>query len=270
MTGTLKPKQPVIKSLSYSKINSLLTCPRNFRYQYIDRLPQPHSGTLLAGNVYHNTLAFAETRKMTINELITKEEIKETISRFWDKGKQDEIVYDGFGGKELKAKIIDWGDNDEGELKDKVTELANMYCSEVLPKLHITGVEERQRMSIDGIPFTGYIDLRLDDGYKIVDHKFTRNKMNQSKADSDLQISAYATLLNHPVTGEFHQALTATKKQIWIVETSRDNDDIAWFKELAKEAWEVIQNGVFPPNPQSWKCSPNYCPFYTICRYPNF
>jgi len=225
---------------------------------------------LLAGRVYHGILSLAETRKMTINELITKEEIVENISRLWEREKQDEIVYDGLGGKELKAKIIDWGNNDELKLKDTVIELANIYCSDILPKLHIVGVEKGLRINIDGIPFVGYIDLILDDGYKIVDHKFTRNKMDQSSADKNLQIDAYATLLNHPIIGEFHQALTATKKQIWIVETSRDNDNIDWFKKLVKEAWKVIQNGTFPPNPQSWKCSPDYCPFYMICRHPNF
>jgi len=54
------------------------------------------------------------------------------------------------------------------------------------------------------------------------------------------------------------------KVQIW--ETTRTVSDLFWLFGLIREVWHGIEAGVFPPNPETWKCSPRYCEYWGICR----
>jgi hypothetical protein len=257
-----------ITSLSYSKIASLLRCARAFEYNYILKTPVALKGRLLAGRCYHHTLAAAALKKQLFNELITPEEVGNEFSDRWTMETDVKLVYDELGEEKIEATIIDYGDDDPGKLKDSGIELAKLYIATVLPGLEIEYIEKRLETDIEGIPFVGYIDLLVNSkgAEVVIDHKLAKRKMPQEDADKDIQLSAYAMLMGKPITGQFHQALDTKDKEIHIVETRRGEEDIKWFKELARGCWQVIQNGVFPPNPLSWTCSADGCAYWLDCR----
>lgn len=255
-----------ITSLSYSKIASLLRCPKSFYFSYVLKIPTALPIRMIAGRVYHHCLAMAESKKLLFNEIISAEETADTFMGQWNRELAGKLVYDEEGDEKVEATIIDFGDDDPGQLKDSGIQLAQLYVKEILPKLEIIGIEKRLTCEVNGIPFIGYTDLLLAPGNVVCDHKLARRKLPQADVDKDLQISAYATLLGGPIIGQFHQALDTKEKSIHIVETRRGQEDIDWFRQLAVEVWQQIQSGIFPPNPLSWTCSESGCGYWMSCK----
>lgn len=255
----------MVNHLSYSQISALLRCGRAYEFRYLRKMPVPLPIRLLAGRVYHHCISVAASRKQLFGELISDEDIADTFCAQWDREVAGKLVYDEMGEEKVEATIIDMGDEDPEVLKDSGLKLAQMYVNKVLPTLNIVGIEKRLTTDIDGVPFIGFVDLLLA-GDVVVDHKLSRRKNSQDEADKDLQISAYATLLGKPVTGQFHFALDTKEKRIEVVETKRDTNDIEWFRELVKLSSKQIDTGLFLPNPLSWTCSPDGCGYWLDCK----
>lgn len=253
-----------ITSLSYSKISSLLRCPKAFEYSYIKQTPVPLNGRMLAGRCYHHALAMAESRKQLFNELISEDEVAKTIVRHWNKELEDKLIYDELGEEKVQAAFVDFRDDDPDELRENTIKLAQLYVQTVLPNLEIVTIEKRMVTKIEGIPFVSYPDLILTNDV-IVDHKLTKRKMSEEDLEKDMQATSYALQYGGPVTFQFHQALTTKEKRIEIAETKREQGDIDWFKQIVVDAWKLIQSGIFICNPTGWWCSSD-CSFYLDCR----
>jgi hypothetical protein len=253
-----------ITSLSYSKIASLLRCPQAFEYNYILKTPTALKGRMLCGRCYDHALNAAALRWQLFKEVMTAEEVADQFSDRWTRETEAKLVYDEEGEEKVEATIIDYGDDDPGRLKDAGIKLAKLYVATVLPKLEIASIQKRLEANIDGILFVGYPDLVCPD--KVVDHKFRQKKMSERELENDLQATSYALLLGEPITFQFHQAIDTTEPRIEVGETTRGESDIEWFRGLAKDCWQVIQNGVFPPNPLSWTCSAESCAYWLDCR----
>jgi hypothetical protein len=258
----------MIEHLSYSSLSVFLRCPKSFYFRYLEKKPEALKGRVLCGRTYHHTLAVAELRRQLFNEQITPNEVGDIFSSHWEKECQNKLVYDELGDEKVEATVLDFEDDDPGELKDSGIKLAQLYIEKVLPTLDIVAIEKRMTANVDGVPFVGYADLILKSDI-VIDHKFAQRKMPQGDADKDIQISSYALLLNKPITGQFHQALDTKEKSINIVETKRDRSDIDWLKQIIVGVWEQINSGLFYCNPLGWWCGENSCSWWLECKHPN-
>lgn len=256
-----------IKNLSYSKIATLLRCPRLFEYQYIERIPSVLHGRMVAGRCYHHALAVAESRKHLFNELITDEQVAESVTRQWTYELRDRWVYDELGEERVEATIVDFGDDNPGQLKDTTIKLAQLFVSTILPNLNIVGIEKRMATTVEGIPFISYLDLELV-GNVVADHKLSRRKMSENEIGKDIQASSYAMQVGKPIDFRWYQALDVKDRRIEILETRRGTAEIEWFKRLVVAVWQQIQSGIFPPNPLSWLCGPD-CSYNLECQHPD-
>jgi hypothetical protein len=64
-----------------------------------------------------------------------------------------------------------------------------------------------------------------------------------------------------------HYVFTKTKKpELQVIETTRTAGEMLWLLDMIRSVWEGIDRGAFPMNPGSWKCSPKYCEYWSICR----
>lgn len=253
-----------ITSLSYSKISSLLRCPRAFEYNYVLKTPAPLRGRMIAGRCYHHALAAAALKWQLFKELVTPEEVADQLSDRWVMEMDIKATYKEAEDEKVAATIIDFGEDDPGKLKDAAITLAQLYVATVLPNLDIVYIEKRLVTDIDGVPFVGYLDLELA-GDIVADHKLRQKRMSVEEAERDIQASSYALLKGGPISFQFHQALDTEKPAIEVIETARGESDITWFRQLAADAWRQMQSGIFPPNPLSWTCGPN-CEYYLNCR----
>ena len=119
----------MINNLSYSKLDSLLRCAKSFQYRYIEQIPTPLNGRVLAGRCYHHVLALAASRRQLFDEIISAEEIADTFSSHWDKELGLRRIYDELDEEPIPATIVEFGEDDPGELKDSGIKLAQLYAA---------------------------------------------------------------------------------------------------------------------------------------------
>lgn len=256
-----------VEHLSYSSVSTMLRCPRQWKFRYIDRLPASTSGQLIAGNVYHKGLAWLYSRKQAGIET-TKEERLDTASSFWEqelaKGKiSDEI-------NSVDAEVF-WGKkNNKAKQKQKVITMVDIYADKWLPKYKPIAVEKKYTKQLSfGVTLIGYVDLIADrefDQHRIIgDHKWKGKAAPELMIANDFQSTTY-TILTGIEDTEFHEATAGSMLALNPRLVHRSPHDCEWVEELYEEVWRQIQSGNFPPNPLGFLCSPTYCAYYSQCR----
>jgi len=184
----------------------------------------------------------------------------------WEEVISNKLVKGKDGTVTVQVKEIDWKDENPEELKQKACAFALKYCEEMLPKVEPIAVEKRcERILPSGLLLVGYPDCELRDG-EIVDHKFVTRRTNAAELDKGLQGTTYAILKGRPLQYSLHQALDQKEPKIEIISTKRTIEDIKWGVNVIEKTWRLIQTGLFPCNPTSYFCSPDYCSFWYECR----
>jgi hypothetical protein len=247
-------------------------CPRRFKYQYIEKKPGVLTSRLVAGTVYHNTLALALNHKK-LGLPLDHNDIESAFNDFWAHELEDKVIRDEDGVPQIEATMVDWGKDDPEELKSNATRLAQKYNHLYVPKLNPIEVEFERNINVEGvpIPITGRLDLELSD--RVVDHKFKGNALQKAALERDMQSMFYALLKGPPLIMEYHQAI---EHMAWvkfpidaglvIATVTRTAGDVEWIKQLLREYWKQIENEIFPPNPTGYLCSIDWCPYYVDCK----
>lgn len=254
----------MIEHLSYSSITSYLTCSRNWRYHYVDKLPEATTPALMFGSAIHNT----------VEALITANTQGENAVN------PVESFTKSFAEKIAETEIIDWQDTSEGDQLRLATKILN--TPEIVSELNalrakvdsdgVPMIERKVELSVPGVdvPVIGYIDIILDDGTP-ADFKTASRAWSQLQADNSMQSLFYIAALNQAgedVNWKFkHLVITKTlSPKFQCLEHSHAPKEIFFLFDLIQSVWSGIQNEVFVPNPDAWKCSPCWCSFFNNCR----
>jgi len=260
--------------LSQSSISTLARCPRRFKYQYIEQRPGILTSRLVVGLAYHNTVAQALSYKMLGLPPMSDADIADAFSDFWNHEIKDKVIHDDDGVPQIEATAVDWGKDDPDSLMRSGTKLAQKYNRIYVPTLHPIAVEQEHTASIDGIPLPvmGRLDAELPDNH-VIDHKFKKHQMGRAELERDLQSMFYALLKGTPLYMEFHQALEYRAFDLFpkdagliVAPVTRTTDDVEWVSRLIREYWRQIESEIFPPNPTSYLCSLEWCPYYINCK----
>jgi hypothetical protein len=227
---------------------------------------------MVVGLAYHNTVAMALSYKMA-NLAISDKEIALAFRDFWQRELTDKIIYDEDGVPQIEATDVEWGKDDPDRLLRAGARLAQKYNRFYVPKMNPIAVEKEYRVSVAGLPdITGRLDAE-ESGNKVYDHKFKKNAMHDADLTRDMQSMTYALLRGTPLYMEFHQALEGRAwdnfpKDAGLIpaKITRTASDVEWFKQALHEYWHQIEAEVFPPNPTSYLCSFDYCPYYINCK----
>lgn len=253
---------------SYTQISTLFRCGRMYQKRYIERKPSILNASLLAGRVYHQTVAAAYNKKLAGYEM-GNEEVADIFSGFWERSIADKHIIAEEGEPKTEITYVEWRGRAPGELKDKGIRMCKHYLKEVMPGYKPLEVEQKKETEINGIILVGYLDAVAENAFRrriIIDHKWRKKSFSDDDLNNDFQSTFYTILSGIPYT-QFHTALDQTHIRVKIDEVQRVEDDIAWVKQLIKEAHQQIQAGSFPPNGIStWVCSIDYCSYYTECR----
>lgn len=182
----------------------------------------------------------------------------------------EEAVLDTFSTHydRLVTDVEDDGDEDRGKAKDSGIGLVRLHHRDVAPGIQPFWVEEPVQFAIDGIPYSGTIDL-VDDKSRIRDWKTTKRKPTQ--VNHLLQMTGYALAYRH-LTGDTESEvvldyLIRTKVPQYLPVASGgpiDGDSIVRFASVVTSVHEAIQAGRFVPNGlMSNACS--WCGYREIC-----
>lgn len=211
---------------SFSSVNSYNTCPQAFKLGYLDALPR-------VGNAFSDW----GTWMHSIMERYFKGELEFfELSQVYVNGYEDNIT-------------CEFPPNKFCDLGERYYEAGKAYLDAfngMFEDYTVLGVEQKVRLSIDGRPFVGVIDLLVQapDGIWVCDHKSkSRFKSRRECAEYARQLYLYAIYV-HEKYGEwptklvFHMVRSGGEL-VEIPFNQNDCDDAKrWFLETIDRIYE--------------------------------
>lgn len=242
---------PITNNFSYSQLNSYKTCPLQYKYQYVLKIPTTSTAAESFGSTIHKALQDFYS-KFLLNKKIDKKRLLELYKQDW--------IPVGYSSKAHEERM-----KKEGE---KI--LKNYFDKFHSKDLKIIGLEKLFKIKIaDDIFLRGKID-RIDKGVKseinIIDYK-TGKKPSEKELTKNLQLTIYAMAANDKKF--FDKKLEDINLNFYYLQTSekislkKNGGDLIETKERIIEMVGEMRQNIFPANP-GMHC--DFCPFKIICE----
>jgi DNA helicase-2/ATP-dependent DNA helicase PcrA len=186
-----KLTNPQVTYLSYSQIQTFLTCPLHYKARYILKIPTPPSAASSFGNTIHRVLKEFYSQAVAAKAAAAKKtpDISEILHRFWDSAgytsKKHEQAYYSKGLKILSEYVSEEFDPHRLPIKLEEPFITKVVSDDKSKNLKIGGKIDR----IDPLP-----DGRIE----IIDYKTSTKIPSAKEVDSDLQLSIYALAAGVP------------------------------------------------------------------------
>lgn len=242
--------------LSYSSISLFLSCARSFKFKYIDQLPTYSTPELVLGTAVHNAVEAY---------LLGEGDLLSVYPTAWEKAQERD-----------KDRIF-WGtDTPEQTYNEGMRLISSPAISTGISSL-VNGdkpkIETKVELKVPGVPvpIIGYIDVITSDGIP-GDFKTSRASWSQAKAQDSIQTLFYLAALNQAGNKDHqwrfrHYIMVKTKTpQFQVLEHSHKPAELFWLFGMIGNVWRAMQAGIYPENPTTWLCNPEYCDFYKDCR----
>ncbi|MDP1721990.1 MAG: ATP-dependent DNA helicase [Candidatus Gottesmanbacteria bacterium] len=247
----LQPVRQPVTYLSYSQLDSFMTCPLQYKYRYILKIPVPSSAALSFGDTMHRTVrAFYELVKAGKHP--TKDVLLELLEKNWsplgygDKKYQEKMKHHG---RELLEGFYDKGYDPTRIPKD----LEASFKIRITPTLTLGGRIDR----VDTLP---------DGKLEIIDYK-TGQAPKTRDPSRDPQLTVYA------LAATDEGIYKKTPDQVIVsfyffenqekVSATRTMDQLTAIKEEVARKAEEISTSNFRPTPGK-HC--DFCEFRLICE----
>ena len=249
-----KPKKVIDSELqmqfvSFSQIDTFLTCPLKYKYRYILRVPSRP----------HHALTFGVTIHTTLNDFHLFEtkgqpkDLKGLIGLY--KHHFDETGYESEKHKKKRFK----------EGKRFLKEYFTVHKKQFPGKPFL--LEKSFNIKIGEIPLYGKID-RIDEtkeGYELIDYK-TGTQKDQKYVDKDRQLTIYA------MAAKYALGITPQKLSLYFIEknikvsTKRNEEDLIKEMNNIQKTITDIKKSKFPAK-ANYPFPCNYCEYSLICPF---
>ncbi|MBL7159909.1 ATP-dependent helicase, partial [Candidatus Microgenomates bacterium] len=238
-----------ITYLSFSQINTFNTCPLQYRYRYIQKIPVAPSAAQSFGISIHKTLNDFY-QKVKKSEKPEEKELIEILKNNW--------LPLGYASKAHEQKI-----------KIEAERMLKSFYSQINWKIIPKSLEQLFAIRISSrLKIGGRIDRvdEKDGGLEIIDYK-TGKVMKQKDVDQSLQMTVYAlAAADKGIYGKdpkdivltFHFLDTGEK-----ISTKRTKDQLDQAKKELIEKAKEIASSKFKPK-SSRLC--NFCDYKLICE----
>lgn len=242
-----------INYLSFSQIDTFDTCPLQYRYRYIQRIPVPASAAQSFGNSIHETLKkfYQEFKK---GKSPSQKRLIDLLAENWSAEGYASQAHENRMKKQGEKMLKDFYQKGL-DSKAKVKQLEELFVIKLTPDFKVGGRIDR-------------ID-QVAGGIEICDYK-TGRVWDQKKVDDSLQMTLYAMAVSSPksslfarlepeeVVLSFYFLETGEKKT-----TRRVRGDLEKTREEILAKRKEIEGSDFSPNPGPW-C--DFCDFKLICE----
>lgn len=252
--GELEPESPPLIDgqgrvrLSFSRIDTYRTCPRQFRYAYVDRLPGVPSPHLSFGSSIHAALEAFYDRKLPACPPV--EELLAALYEAWDQSGFRELPRDEQLAYYRHAQQV---------LRRFHQRVAPTYrlpvATEAWFELPI-GYEAVVVGSIDRV------DVDDDGDLHVIDYKTNRKAKPRERVAGSLQLAIYALACRH-----LYGALPRTVSLDFVVpgvvvSVDLDELDLDAARQAVLDTAAAVRAAVYHPTPNRL-C--DWCDFRSIC-----
>ncbi len=242
--------------ISYSAMNSFLTCPAKYKFSEIDKIKTSKSKEAIFGTLIHASLRLIHDPKRLIPP--TEEEVLKFFSDSWNKEIYESEAEEA-GAFEMGIRILKEHYAKNYPTKFRVIDLESYFDAAVEDgsEIHqITGIIDR-------------IDKLKDDSLEIIDYKTSRTLPSQKSVDENLQLAIYhlgilkrwPTLATRPIKLSLYFVKHGEK-----LSTIKTQKDVDKTKEQILDIIDKIKKSDFAPVPNAlcdWCDFQQYCPFYS-------
>jgi putative RecB family exonuclease len=249
--------------LSYSQINTYLSCSLKYRFNYIDRLePEFKSSALLFGASMHSGIQ-AFLQSTLEGDPLRADHMVDVYRGEWRGSEGQKIRY---SARESEESLL-----------NKATELFALFVDQYDTGAEVIAVEEAFTIDLNGLttedsgdlpPFTGYVDAIIQNGSTaLIDYKTSSRKPNGDV--NAMQLVAYslgATTLGYEpneLTYRYEYLVKTAKPELVACPVRIEDDDRRRFLKMTTRVWKAIQSEIFFPNP-SYLCSS--CGYQRQCK----
>lgn len=247
--------------LSCSSISTWLTCPRSWKFKYVDRIPSPPSAAQIFGSAIHDCvetyLRGARDRSLAqIWPAIWNAQLEEKPELAWGNGESPESLYNE-GVRILTTPEI-------------VNVIDGLQCQTDADGPMIERKVELRVPDVS-VPIIGYVDLITSDNIP-TDFKTSARSWGTDKAQNEIQPLFYLAALTHAGVNTHnlrfrHVVFVRTKSpQVQVIESRFTFGNIFWLLEMVRNVWAAIRENHFPCNPLAWSCSEKWCSYWSLCR----
>jgi RecB family exonuclease len=252
--GELEPAHPPLIDgqgrvrLSFSRIDSYRTCPRKFRYAYVDKLPGRPGPALSFGTSVHNALEAFYDRKLPACP------------------SEDELLgflYDGWehhGFVELpREEQVGYYRHAQDVLRRFHRRAAPTYRLPVATEAWFELPIAYEAVVVGSID---RVDVDDDGRFHVIDYKTNRKVRDRARVAKSLQLSIYALACQH-----LYGALPATVTLDFVVPgvqvtATLDELDLDAAREAVLSTAAAVRAEIYPPEPNRL-C--DWCDFRALC-----
>ncbi len=239
--------------LSATRIKTYLTCPRQFRYIYVDELPRVPTTPLLFGSAMHETLRWLHECRMENGVLASIEQATADFGQRWN------------GLLQAQAPVFKPGmTSQDYEAMARQMLAVHLKVSRKAPVPLL--LEFPFEVAIGEHTLVGIFD-RVDEGETglvVMDYKTGSRKPSPRDVEADLQLTIYAFGVQQMFGLPVEKVICHWLRDGIDLVSTRDKDDFTW---LADEIVPFVANGVesknFAPKPGYW-C--RWCDFRELCQ----
>ena len=259
----------MIDHLSYSSISLLLDCAAAWKMKYLDKMPTKGGPALVFGSAWHNT----------IEQYLTE---PKPLAEIWPIAWSNQMERDGATvdcGLDTPEQHFNqgmaWATAKKVASDGPDYETMESFLSTIKPQIRDgkPAIERKIELRVPGVPVPviGYIDITTSDGVP-GDFKTSSKSWGADKANGSLQTLFYLAALNQlgePVKdGRFRHYVFIKNKtpKVQVLEHTHNMKEMFFLFKVVKSVWQAIEAGAFPENPTTWRCSIDFCDFYSKCR----
>jgi len=242
----------IIDHLSVSSIRRYQECPRRWAVEKLDGQRSRPGVALIKGTAVDRLATENWRQKRQSGQDWTLDEAEE----FTEQAFREHV--DQQGGRDE----VDWGNESFTRALDSSIRLAAGHMRDHARLCTPAGVQVKfSRTLPDGRAFIGFIDA-IDQNGDVIDVKTGSRRMPQGDAERDMQATAYAYGLARPITFRWFRVIDAARTTTEIIESTRGQNAVEWFEDVALSVSTLIDAGVFPAHP-GWHCA--NCPVAALC-----
>ena len=239
--------------LSATRLKLYQTCPRQYRYRYVEGLPTTVSVALVFGRSIHAAICHLHRRALELAGPLDLADALDAFDGLWRQGLAEEepvvkdpadlVGYEGWAGQILAGYV-----------------LAN---ERVEPPL---ALEFGFDLPWEGHVLTGFID-RIDEGeggLTIIDFKSGGRKPSPNAVREDVQLTLYAFVAQQLFEAPVERVIYYHLRDQTPIATHHDELAFQRFEDgFLRPVATAIEAGCFPPK-RGWYC--RFCDFRATCE----
>ncbi len=235
--------------LSFTRIDTFQRCALQFRYQYVDRLPQRPAPALSFGTSLHAVLEWLHARK--VPDLPPLDEALAVLYDVWDTS--------GYADVDTSVQMRDY---------ERARDVLASYHARLAREGMRTPVATEAWFELpfaDDVIVVGSIDrvdAHPDGSLHVVDYKTSKKARTRAQVAGSLQLGIYALATEH-LFGSLPRtvALDFVVPDL-VVRVDRDELDLGAIPDIVAGTAAAIRAGESAPNPNRL-C--DWCDFRALC-----